>query len=209
MKTHEANYTIGQELLRKAVTREKEASRYYGLQQYKVVSFFNTYLLSHVAFILIAVSSYAQQAPSSVVQLTEKDEPGKPLTLDIKVLDIDSKQPVAGVEVFAYHTNSKGDYEPGDNVARIHGTAVSDANGNVRFITIYPRGYNDSPTGEHIHFRIKGPTVAASNTDLMFADYYDKRYDYDLPATFICYLQSLEEKDGTLNGRAVIFVRSK
>ena len=128
--------------------------------------------------------------------------------LDIKVLDIDSKEPVAGVEVFAYHTNSKGDYEPGDDgVARIHGTAVSDANGNVTFITIYPRGYND--IGEHIHFRIKGPTVTASNTDLIFADYYAKRYNHDVPDTFICYLQSLDEKDGTLNGSAVIFVKRK
>jgi protocatechuate 3,4-dioxygenase beta subunit len=122
------------------------------------------------------------------------------------VLDIDSKQPVAGVEVFAYHTNSKGDYEHDDaGVARIHGTAVSDANGNVTFITIYPRGYND--IGEHIHFKIKGPTVAASNTDLIFADYYAKRYNYDFLDTYICHLQSLEAKDGQLNGSAVIYVR--
>ena len=173
------------------------------------MSFFNKYVLSHFAFNLIAVSSFAQQATSSVVHLTDKNEPGKPFTLDIKVLHIDSKEPVAGVEVFAYHTNSKGDYEPGDNVARIHGTAVSDANGNVTFITIYPRGYNDSPTGEHIHFRIKGTAVAASNTDLIFADYYDKRYNYDFLDTYRCYLQSLEEKDGTLNGSAVIFVKRK
>ena len=189
MKTQEANYTIGQ-------------------QQYKVMSFFNKYLLSHFAFILIAVSSWAQQAPSSVVHLTDKNEAGKPFTLDIKVLDIDSKEPVAGVEVFAYHTNSKGDYElGGEGVAGIHGTAMSDADGNVKFITIYPRGYNDSPTGEHIHFRIKGPTVASSTTDLIFADYYDKRYNYDFLGTFICYLQSLDEKDGKLNGSAVIFVK--
>ena len=174
------------------------------------MSFFNKYVLSHFAVILIAVSSYAQQATSSVVHLSDTNEPGKPFTLDIKVLDIDSKEPVTGVEVFAYHTNSKGDYElGGEGVARIHGTAMSDADGNVKFITIYPRGYNDSPTGEHIHFRIKGPTVASSTTDLIFADYYDKRYNYDFLGTFICYLQSLEEKDGKLNGSAVIFVKRK
>jgi protocatechuate 3,4-dioxygenase beta subunit len=174
MKTHEANYTIGQ-------------------QQYKVMSFCNKYLASHLAFILIAVSSYAQQATSSVVHLTDQNEAGKPFTLDIKVLDIDSKEPVAGVEVFAYHTSSKGDYEHNDQgVARIHGTAVSDANGNLKFITIYPRGYND--IGEHIHFRIKRTAVAPSNTDLIFADYYAKRYNHDVPDTYICYLQSLEEK---------------
>jgi hypothetical protein len=33
---------------------------------------------------LIAVSSYAQQAPSSVVHLKDDNEPGKPFTLDIK-----------------------------------------------------------------------------------------------------------------------------
>jgi protocatechuate 3,4-dioxygenase beta subunit len=174
------------------------------------MSLFTKYVLSHFAFILIAVSSFAQQATSSVVHLTDTNEPGKPFTLDIKVLDIDSKEPVAGVEVFAYHTNSKGDYETGDDgVARIHGTAVSDANGNVTFITIYPRGYNDSPTGEHIHFRIKGAAVASSTTDLIFADYYAKRYNYDFLGTFFCYLQSLEEKDGRLNGSAVIFVQRK
>jgi protocatechuate 3,4-dioxygenase beta subunit len=135
---------------------------------------------------LLPFQAPAQQAPSSVVELTGKDEPGKPFTLDIKVLDIDSKTPVAGVEVFAYHTNSKGDYAPDDTgVARIHGSAVSDANGNVKFITIYPRGYNDSPTGEHIHFRIKGTNLVASNTDLIFSDYYDKRYNYDFLGTFI------------------------
>ena len=141
-------------------------------QQCKVMSFFNKYLLSDFAFILIAVSSSAQQAPSSVVHLTDKNEPGKPFTLDIKVLAIDSKEPVAGVEVFAYHTNSKGAYEEDDSgVPRIHGTAVSDASGNVTFITIYPRGYYDSPTGEHIHFRIKGTNLVASNTDLIFSDF--------------------------------------
>ena len=96
---------------RKHLTKTYDSVRF--IQQYKVMSFFSKYVLSHFAFILIAISSSAQQAPSSVVELTGKDEPGKPFTLDIKVLDIDSKEPVAGVEVFAYHTNSKGDYEPG------------------------------------------------------------------------------------------------
>ena len=62
------------------------------------MSFFNKYLLSHCAFILIAVSSSAQQAPSSVVHLTEKNEPGKPFTLDIKVLDIERYLPIIQIQ---------------------------------------------------------------------------------------------------------------
>lgn len=163
-------------------------------------------------FTILAMLSCTRQGPAqeipSIVPITGKHEPGKPFTLDIQVLDVATKQSVAGVEVFAYHTNSKGDYEEDRNgVARLHGTALSDAKGNLKFITIYPRGYNDSPTGEHIHFSVKGSQVVAGNTDLMFADYYEKRYDYDHPATNKCYLKSLEEKEGGLYGKAIIYVR--
>lgn len=153
--------------------------------------------------------SPAQQIPSTV-HLTGKNEPGKPFTLDIQVLDVMTRQPVAGVEVFAYHTNSKGDYEEdASGVARIHGTAMSDAKGTLKFITIYPRGYDDSPTGEHIHYKIKGDRVVPGNGELLFADYYAKRYDYDHPAANKCYLKSLEEKDGMLYGKAIIYVKGR
>lgn len=166
-------------------------------------------IFTTLTFSLIVLSSCAQQN-SSVVQLTGKNEPGKPFTLSVTILDVDNKKPVPGVDVFAYHTNYKGNYEQdAKGVARIHGTAVSDDNGNVKFITIYPRGYNDSPTGEHVHFRIKGTNVVASDPELMFSDFYNKKYDYNHPNTFQCYLKSLEEKNGSLNGTAVIYVKKK
>ena len=176
--------------------------------------FFTRFASYTICFMILIMFCCCQQGPaqptSSVVHLTAKNEPGEPFTLDIQILDVVNKQPVAGVEVFAYHTNSKGDYEEdAGGVARIHGTAVSDAKGNVEFITIYPRGYNDSPTGEHIHMRIKGNQVVAGNTDLMFSDYYAKRYDYDHPVTSKCYLKSLEEKDGMMYGKAIIYVKKK
>ena len=167
-------------------------------------------LLICIALLLGCSSDGPAQQLSSIVHLTGDKEAGKPFTLEIQVLEISTKHPVPGVEVFSYHTNSKGDYEEDKNgVARIHGTASSDQKGNLKFITIYPRGYNDSPTGEHIHFRVKGSNIVAGNTDLMFSDYYSKRYDYEHPVTNKCYLKSLEEKDGKLYGKAIIYVKGK
>jgi protocatechuate 3,4-dioxygenase beta subunit len=112
---------------------------------------------------------------------------------------------VSDVEVFAYQTNWKGDYERnGKGVARIHGTAYSDGNGKVRFITIYPRGYNDSPTGEHVHFEVKAKGYKNANREIMFSD--GKRALPSNPEAGWVYLHTLDEKNGKLEGTATMFV---
>jgi len=151
----------------------------------------------------------AKSSPrNSEVRLTKENEPGKKFTLDITVLDIDSRQPVKDAEVFAYHTNHKGDYEhDSKGVARIHGSAFSNAKGGIRFYTIYPRGYNNSNTGEHIHFTVKANGYKKENTELLFAEYYEKQYDYNNPVPHKVYLQSLEEKNAELFGKALIYMK--
>lgn len=142
------------------------------------------------------------------VRLSQKDEPGKKFTLDITVLDISTKQPVIGAEIFAYHTNYKGDYvNDANGVAKIHGTAWSNEKGAIRFISIYPRGYNDSPTGEHIHFRTKARGYSGGGTDLSFWDYQQKQLDYKNPIVTKVYLETLEEKNGELFGKATLYMK--
>lgn len=142
------------------------------------------------------------------VRIAKKDEPGKKFTLDITVLDISTRQPVKDAEIFAYHTNSKGDYENNaSGVAKIHGTAWSNEKGAIRFVTIYPRGYNDSPTGEHIHFRTKARGYSGGNTDLSFWDFQQKTLDYKNPIVTRVYLEKLEEKNGELFGKAVLYMK--
>lgn len=144
----------------------------------------------------------------SVVRLTRETEPGKPFTLDIKVIDIDTRQPVKDAEVFAYQTNHVGDYErDSKGVARIHGTAYSDQKGIIQFITIYPRGYHNSGTGEHIHFVVQGSGYNKEDKELMFSDYYDKKYDVKNPKTHTVYLESLNEKEGRMHGVATMFMK--
>jgi protocatechuate 3,4-dioxygenase beta subunit len=142
--------------------------------------------------------------------MVKENEPGKPFTLDITVLDIDSGEPVPNVEVFAYQTNYKGDYEnDSKGTARIHGTALSDEKGTIRFYTIYPRGYNDSPTGEHIHFRVEAKGYSAQNTDLVFDYYYSKRYDLKNPVVSKVYLTGLEVKEGKFTGTAILYIKKR
>ena len=142
------------------------------------------------------------------VRLTAKDEPGKKFTLDITVLDISTRQPVRDAEIFAYHTNYKGDYvNDASGVAKIHGTAWSNEKGAIRFITIYPRGYNDSPTGEHIHFRTKASGYSGGGTDLSFWDFQKKELDYKNPIVTKVYLETLEEKNGELFGKATLYMK--
>ncbi len=146
----------------------------------------------------------------SIVYLTQKTEPGTPFVLTVTVLNVADRTPVNNVRVFIYQTNSKGDYERNKaGVARISGTAYSDQNGKITFHTIYPRGYNDSPTGEHMHFRISAPGFQTANADLIFADYYRKRYNFDRPYTYKVYLKTLEKADGKMSGEAFIFMKKK
>jgi protocatechuate 3,4-dioxygenase beta subunit len=141
------------------------------------------------------------------VRMTKKDEPGKKFTLDITVLDISTRQPVKDAEIFAYQTNYKGDYEnDAKGVAKIHGTAWSNAKGAIRFVTIYPRGYNDSPTGEHMHFRTKAHGYSGGGTDLSFWDFQQKQLDYKNPIVTKVYLETLEEKNGELFGKAILYM---
>ena len=142
------------------------------------------------------------------VRMTQNDEPGKKFTLDITVLDISTRQPVKDAEIFAYHTNYKGDYlNDAKGVAKIHGTAWSNDKGAIRLITIYPRGYNDSPTGEHIHFRTKARGYSGGGTDLSFWDFQQKQLDYNNPIVTKVYLETLEEKNGALFGKAILYMK--
>ncbi len=152
--------------------------------------------------------SSSKASKNSVVRLTKEIEPGKPFTLDITVLDIESRKPAKDTEVFAYHTNHIGDYEhDSKGVVRIHGTAFSDEKGAIRFYTIYPRGYHNSSTGEHIHFVVKGNGYKKENKELDFSDYYQRRYDPKNPVAHTVYLERPEEKNGRLFGVTTIFMK--
>ncbi|WP_089355153.1 dioxygenase family protein [Ekhidna lutea] len=158
---------------------------------------------SYLIFLLIQLFAFSQ----SEIKIIEDDEPGIPFTYELLVMDSETKKPISGAEVYTYQTNHIGDYEserPRD--ARISGTLYTDANGKGKVVTIFPRGYNDAETGEHIHYTVKADGYNDTSPTLIFADYYNNRYDFDNPYTYKAYLKEMKEKEGKRTGTIVLFL---
>ena len=84
-------------------------------------------------------------------------ESGEPLRID-GVVRNGKGQPVAGVIVYAYHTDHTGMYPRGViRHGRLRGWARSDERGRYRFDTIRPAGYPNTDLPQHIHMHIIEP----------------------------------------------------
>jgi protocatechuate 3,4-dioxygenase beta subunit len=107
-------------------------------------------------------------------RIAAEAEPGHALRLSGHVIDRQSR-PVAGVIVYAYHTNEAGRYPRGSAAAKFHGRlrgwAQSDAQGFYEFVTIRPGGYPGRPDPAHIHMHIIEPGRCSYYIDnVVFAD---------------------------------------
>ena len=97
--------------------------------------------------VLIVASFTLVPASDTLTNLSPPDAEGETIVVRGSILDGDG-QPVAAVEVFAYHADTKGRYH--DDAYR--GTVVTNDRGVYAFETIRPGGYGPAP---HIHFRVK------------------------------------------------------
>lgn len=110
----------------------------------------------------LAFEGMPEAIPSSA-RIASADEPGVPLRLEGVVRDARGK-PVAGVVVYAYHTNLAGIYPnhaAAPSATAPHGTlrgwAKTDAAGRYRFDTIRPGAYPSRAIPEHIHLHVIEP----------------------------------------------------
>ncbi len=101
---------------------------------------------------------------ASHVSLAAADEPGERMTLSGRVLAADGLTPVAGVVIYAHHTNAQGLYANGSNESqwsrrhgRLRGWVKSDADGLWSFDTIKPAPYPDMTMPAHVHLFIQEP----------------------------------------------------
>src|SRR5262249_6434810 len=108
--------------------------------------------------------------------------PGTRLTLAIAVARITNGggcEPFPGVLVDVWHCDADGVYSDvhdayfGDTTGRryLRGYQVTDANGGVAFVTIYPGWY--SGRAVHIHFKIRTDPDAASGFEFTSQLYFD------------------------------------
>jgi protocatechuate 3,4-dioxygenase beta subunit len=86
---------------------------------------------------------------------------GLELTLELDLVNADGCTPLVGAAIYLWHCDTTGLYSLYDTTDRnyLRGVGVSDADGKVRFTTIYPGCYDGR--WPHIHFEIFDSVDAA------------------------------------------------
>jgi protocatechuate 3,4-dioxygenase beta subunit len=101
-----------------------------------------------------------EQIPSRA-RIAPGDEPGVRMRIEGTVRD-DAGRPVAGVIVYAYHTDDHGEYPPDTRFpgkaayrhGRLRAWAMSDESGRYAFDTIRPAGYPGTTIPAHVHMHV-------------------------------------------------------
>lgn len=109
-------------------------------------------LLLPVLFAIVAVAS----SPKSVARFTADGEPGTPLIVAGRVFDHTGTKGVAGVKLYAYHTDAKGTYGKVPGFPRLKATVVTDSEGRFEWRTIRPMPYPGGGNPAHIHIEASG-----------------------------------------------------
>jgi protocatechuate 3,4-dioxygenase beta subunit len=100
---------------------------------------------------------------AAIARIAPASEPGAPMRIEGTVRD-GASRPVAGVIVYAYHTDDRGIYPPMPSTApertrhgRLRAWARTDEHGRYRFDTIRPAGYPGTEIPAHVHMHVIEP----------------------------------------------------
>ena len=121
---------------------------------------------------LVSCSADTKALPTII----STDEPGPRLTVEGRVLDAATGEPVEGARLVVYQTDQAGTYQNEDSAdestARIRAELTSGSNGEFGFVTVQPGEYPDQPPGNrHIHFHsVTAPGYASKGFVLLFDD---------------------------------------
>lgn len=115
---------------------------------------------------------------NSETTLSGSNEPGEPMEISGTIFKLDGKTPAAGVILYVYHTNAKGDYEPAANQTtakrhgKLRGWVKTNEQGQYKFRSIKPAAYPNFRDPAHIH-----PIIKESDKNEYYIDEY--RFDDD------------------------------
>ena len=89
--------------------------------------------------------------------------PGVPLILDLTVVDAKTCKPIANADVEIWHCDASGEYSGFDGAASatryLRGHQRSNADGDLRFITIFPGWYHGRTPHIHLKVHVGGEVV--------------------------------------------------
>lgn len=97
---------------------------------------------------------------SASITLAGFGEPGERMNISGRCLSWQDGKPVAGVIVYAYHTDNRGLYDGGPRGtrhARLRGWMRTGADGRYAFTSIKPAPYPDRSMPAHIHLTVLEP----------------------------------------------------
>ena len=118
-----------------------------------------------------------QFAPADSLNIIAGNEPGKPITVIVYIMDR-TNRPLKKQLVYFYHTDNRGWYgykgthvngiEGDRRHARLFGYVKTDDQGRVVLRTIKPTGYPGSELPAHIHFEVPMENGNGLITELLF-----------------------------------------
>lgn len=114
-------------------------------------------MMNRIAFLaLLLIPTLAIASPSRM-KIAADNEPGQRMIVTGRVLNADGS-PHPGLKLFAYHTDTHGEYNRDANgVARLHGTLVTASDGSYEIYTIMPGPYPGRNVPAHVHIQLGGP----------------------------------------------------
>jgi protocatechuate 3,4-dioxygenase beta subunit len=101
----------------------------------------------------------AEDLPATL-QLSPASEPGERVAISGRCLSWQTGQPVPGVIIYAYHTDSAGSYDggpAGTRHARLRGWMRTGKDGGYAFTSIKPAPYPARSMPAHIHLTVLEP----------------------------------------------------
>lgn len=99
-------------------------------------------------------------AGENAIEMVDRNEPGRRIRLDGRVVDMESGEPLEGALIQVFHTDAAGEYRPGMDAGggagnpRLFGWLRTGSEGRFTVSTILPERYPNSSVPRHVHYRV-------------------------------------------------------